>query len=68
MEMADGLLGKLGRRCYAVLCLGVLVMAVTVAHFIRGTMDEPKESSRERSRRRLRALQGQLFVPMEASY
>jgi hypothetical protein len=57
MEIMEGFLGRLGRRCYAVLCLGVLVVSVTVAHYV-GAMDEPKEPSRERNRRRLRALHG----------
>lgn len=35
MVIVEGLLGKLARRCYAVLCLGVLVVSVTVAHFIK---------------------------------
>ncbi|KAL6199966.1 hypothetical protein ACLB2K_029754 [Fragaria x ananassa] len=62
MVIVEGLLGKLARRCYAVLCLGVLVVSVTVAHFIKGTMDLPEEPTqpRERSRRRLRALQGDI--------
>ncbi|KAF3954030.1 hypothetical protein CMV_020577 [Castanea mollissima] len=28
MEIVGGLLGKLGRRCYAVLCLGVLLLSL----------------------------------------
>lgn len=56
MEIMEGFLGRLGRRCYAVLCLGVLVVSVTVAHYVVA-MDQPKEP-RERSRRRLRALHG----------
>ena len=68
METVRGLLGKLGRQCYAVFCLGViLVVSVTIAHCV-----EPKdisasasgESSAKTTRRRLRPLHG---PPLPAS-
>lgn len=29
----EGLLGRFGRQCYAVLCLGVVLLSVTIAHY-----------------------------------
>lgn len=68
METVQGLLGKLGRQCYAVFCSGViLVVSVTIAHYV-----EPKdisasaasESRAKATRRRLRPLHG---PPLPAS-
>lgn len=68
METVQGLLGKLGRQCYAVFCLGViLVVSVTIAHYV-----EPKDVSAsaagerriKATRRRLRPLHG---PPLPAS-
>ena len=30
----ERLLGKLGRQCYAVLCLGVVLVSVTIARYV----------------------------------
>lgn len=61
MEVAEGLLGRLGRQCYAVLCLGVVLVMVTVFHYV-GAEEEPKDP-KERTRRRLRAAHGPFFRP-----
>ncbi|TQE00623.1 hypothetical protein C1H46_013750 [Malus baccata] len=61
MEVAEGLLGRLGRQCYAVLCLGVVLVTVTVFHYV-GAEKEPKDP-KERTRRRLCAVQGRFFHP-----
>lgn len=55
-ETAVGaILGRLGRHCYAVLCLGVLLLTVAVVHYVG---DGEPTDPRERSKRRLRALHG----------
>ncbi|EXB98555.1 hypothetical protein L484_014397 [Morus notabilis] len=51
----EGLLGKLGRQCYAVLCLGVLLVSVTIA---RCVSDAAETEPRRRTTRSLHALQG----------
>ncbi|KAK4764064.1 hypothetical protein SAY87_013502 [Trapa incisa] len=56
MEMRVGLMGKLVQTCYAVLCLGVVLVSVTVAHYVFS--EEMAEDPQERSKRRLRALHG----------
>lgn len=56
METAVGaILGRLGRHCYAVLCLGVLLLTVAVVHYVG---DGEPTDPRERSKRRLRTLHG----------
>ncbi len=55
MEILGGLVGKLGRHCYSVLCLGVLLVSVTIAHYVRAS--EPSDP-RQRTIRRLCALHG----------
>lgn len=60
MEIAEGLLGKLGRQCYAVLCFGVILLAVTLANYVGA---EEQEDPMERTRRRLRAIHGPPFRP-----
>ncbi|KAL7198153.1 hypothetical protein ACSBR2_020637 [Camellia fascicularis] len=32
-EGGMGMVGKLGRQCYAVLCLGVLLISVAISHY-----------------------------------
>uniref|UniRef100_A0A7N2KN99 Uncharacterized protein n=1 Tax=Quercus lobata TaxID=97700 RepID=A0A7N2KN99_QUELO len=59
MEIVDGLLGKLVRHCYAVLCLGVLLLSVTIAHYVPAA--EPSDP-RERTIRRLRASHGRSWM------
>lgn len=65
MEIVGGLLGKLGRHCYAVLCLGVLLVSVTIAHYVHAA--EPSDP-RERTRRRLRASHGPSIHPCSEIY
>lgn len=55
MEIVGGLFGKLGRQSYAVLCLGVLLVSVTIAHCVCAA--EPTDP-REPATRRLRAFHG----------
>ncbi|WRX35050.1 hypothetical protein QQP08_027537 [Theobroma cacao] len=60
MEMVktvQGLLGKLGRHCYAVLCVSLILVSVTIAHMVYAMQDQPKDA-RERTKRRLRSLHG----------
>ncbi|KAM1099897.1 hypothetical protein ACFX15_006210 [Malus domestica] len=64
MDIAEGLFGRLARQCYAVLCLGVVLVTATVAHYI-GTEEEQKDP-KERTRRRLRAVHGPSFRPSSA--
>lgn len=49
------LLGRLGRHCYAVLCLGVLLLTVAVVHYVG---DGEPTDPRQRTTRRLRVLYG----------
>uniref|UniRef100_A0A2C9V120 Uncharacterized protein n=1 Tax=Manihot esculenta TaxID=3983 RepID=A0A2C9V120_MANES len=36
MEMVVELLGRFGRQCYAVLCLGVILVFASIARFVYG--------------------------------
>jgi hypothetical protein len=66
MEISGGLLGKLGRHCYAVLCLGVLLVSVTIAHCVSAAEPtDPRE--RAAAGRRLRALRGGPLRPSQSS-
>ena len=61
METVDGILGRLGRQCYAVLCLGVLLVSVTIAHYYVGSdvLEQPITTNhRQSTQRRLRVLRG----------
>ncbi|GMN24659.1 hypothetical protein TIFTF001_000659 [Ficus carica] len=55
-----GILRKLGRQCYAVLCLGVLLVSVTIARYVGdgAAVDPTTADPRRRTTRRLHALQG----------
>ncbi|OIT35030.1 hypothetical protein A4A49_05885 [Nicotiana attenuata] len=58
MENFQGIMGKLGRQCYAVFCLWVLLISVAVAHYSSFADQESNDQSRhERTRRRLQAVQ-----------
>lgn len=60
MEL-QGLLGKVGRQCYAVFYLFVVLAAATVvAHYVcsEDELERPKGDHRERAKRRLRGLHG----------
>ncbi|XVE59802.1 hypothetical protein DITRI_Ditri05aG0076100 [Diplodiscus trichospermus] len=57
--MVEGMLGKVGRQFYAVWGLGVILVSVTIAHFIYAIEDEVEaKDARERTKRRLRSLHG----------
>ncbi|KAJ4848750.1 hypothetical protein Tsubulata_020465 [Turnera subulata] len=51
----QGMFGRFGRGCYAVLCLGVILLSATVAHYLS---DIELNDPQERTKRRLRAIQG----------
>ena len=63
MVILGGLLGKLVRHCYAVLCFGVLLVSVTIAHYVPAA--EPSDP-RERTSRRLRASHGPPIHPSQS--
>ena len=63
MEIVGGLLGRLVRLCYAVLCLGVLLVSVTIAYYVPAA--EPSDP-RERTSRRLRASHGPPIHPSQS--
>lgn len=67
MVVFEGLLRKLVQQCYAVLCLGVIVVTVTVAHCVYGH-SELNESPKERTRSRLRAIHGTPVDPARSIY
>ncbi|KAH8488116.1 hypothetical protein H0E87_023979 [Populus deltoides] len=50
----QGLLGRVVRQCYAVLCLGAILVSVAIAH---STRDVKPNDHRERTTRRLTAMQ-----------
>ncbi|CAL1403401.1 unnamed protein product [Linum trigynum] len=60
LEVFGTMLGKMGRQCYAVLCLStmIVVASLTIAHCYATTLagDDEDQDPRERSRRRLRAM------------
>ncbi|KAM6578832.1 hypothetical protein CsatB_030669 [Cannabis sativa] len=51
----DGIFGKVGKQCYAVLCLGVLLVSVTIARYVA---HDPNKDHHSRTLRRLVALHG----------
>uniref|UniRef100_A0A0A0KC65 Uncharacterized protein n=1 Tax=Cucumis sativus TaxID=3659 RepID=A0A0A0KC65_CUCSA len=58
------ILGRLGRHCYAVLCLGVLLLTVAVVHYVG---DGEPTDPRERTKRRLRPLHGSSILGEDAA-
>lgn len=60
----QGLLGRVVRRCYAVLCLGAILVSVAIAH---STHDEKPNDPKERTTRRLAAVQGPSISPRRRS-
>ncbi|KAJ6971790.1 hypothetical protein NC653_032354 [Populus alba x Populus x berolinensis] len=60
----QGLLGRVVRRCYAVLCLGAILVSVAIAH---STPDEKPNDPRERNPRRLAAVQRPSISPRRRS-
>ncbi|EEF36045.1 conserved hypothetical protein [Ricinus communis] len=58
METVQGLLGRLGRQCYAVLCLGMILVIVSIARYVGDDGGEMISDPKERTRRRLRAIHG----------
>ncbi|OWM68882.1 hypothetical protein CDL15_Pgr025069 [Punica granatum] len=63
--IGQGLLGKLVHSCYAILCLGAVLVAVTLAHYVCAS--EMDEDPQLRARRRLRALHGPALHPADWS-
>lgn len=49
----QGLLGSLGRQCYAVFCLGVILVSVTIGRYV---YDMELNDPEERTSRRLRGM------------
>ena len=58
------LLGRVVRQCYAVLCLGAILVSVAIAH---STRDVKPNDHRERTTRRLTAMQGPSISPRRRS-
>ncbi|KAJ9558967.1 hypothetical protein OSB04_013581 [Centaurea solstitialis] len=57
MERVHGEIEKLGRHCYAVFCLGVLLIVVAISRFGFSDDDDPTTNHhRRQSERRFRAL------------
>ncbi|KAK3206034.1 hypothetical protein Dsin_020080 [Dipteronia sinensis] len=74
MEMTvQGLLGKVGRQCYAVFCLGVILVTVAVAYYVNDldleTTDslEPTKTQSERQSRRRHRPRPRRSVPEPAA-
>lgn len=61
MEKMAGMVGRISRHFYAIVCLGVVLVSVAIAHY--SCAAEPNEP-RDRTNRRLRSLHG---LPLEPS-
>ncbi|PSR95178.1 Voltage-dependent T-type calcium channel subunit alpha-1I (Ca(v)3.3) like [Actinidia chinensis var. chinensis] len=49
MELVQGMLGRVGRQCYAVFCLGVLLISVAIAHYACASeLDDLRDSAQRR--------------------
>ncbi|KAM0938602.1 hypothetical protein DsansV1_C23g0179961 [Dioscorea sansibarensis] len=57
MAMKDGWLGKISRNMYAVLCLGIVLFAVAYVYYAFPEEEPINGDTKERSKRRLTALQ-----------
>lgn len=55
----EGLLGRMGRHCYAMVCLGFLILLVTIIHYYVSDEDDRQPNNpRENATSRLRAFHG----------
>ena len=60
----EGILGKVGRQCYTLFCLGVLLVSVTIARYVADHCHQ--EDHHSRSMLRLRAFRGP-SLPLKSS-
>ncbi|KDP44086.1 hypothetical protein JCGZ_05553 [Jatropha curcas] len=67
MEIGEGLLGRLGRQCYAVLCLGAILVFVSIARYYVCDGDQLIGDPKERTTRRLCAIHGPPVRPVTAN-
>lgn len=59
MESFEGMLTKLGRQFYAVVCLGALLLSAVIVHYVcADESDSDARRRRERTMKRFQALHG----------
>lgn len=66
MESFEGMLTKLGKQFYAVVCLGAVLLSAAVVHYVcADESDSDERRRRERTMKRFRALHG---PPLRSTY